>query len=90
LYSFFVFIKYILSNIKFGFKTTILIISKMNNDEILMRLKKHNDFFDSLKDCIEDKTVFNEARRYMILLFSELLKNNIVNNTKKEKVNSKL
>ena len=62
----------------------------MNNDEILMRLKKHNDFFDSLKDCIEDKTVFNEARRYLILLFSELLKNYIVNNTKKEKVNSKL
>jgi len=62
----------------------------MNNDEILTRLKKHNTFFNSLKDKIEDKEILNEARRYMILLFSELLKNNIVNNTKKEKVNSKL
>ena len=62
----------------------------MNNDEILMRLKKHNTFFNSLKDKIEDKEILNEARRYMILLFSELLKNNIVNNTKKEKLNSKL
>ena len=55
----------------------------MNNDEILMRLKKHNTFFNSLKDKIEDKEILNEARRYMILLFSELLKNNIVNDTKK-------
>tara|TARA_Y100000389_G_scaffold89972_1_gene86490 strand:+ start:1108 stop:1296 length:189 start_codon:yes stop_codon:yes gene_type:complete len=62
----------------------------MDNKEILRRIKKHNDFFDSLKDKIEDKEILNEARRYMILLFSELLKNNIVNNTKKEKVNSKL
>ena len=62
----------------------------MNNDEILMRLKKHNTFFNSLKDKIEDKEILNEPRRYMILLFSELLKNNIVNDTKKEKLNSKL
>ncbi len=62
----------------------------MNNDEILMRLKKHNTFFNSLKDCIEDKTVFNEAKRYMKLFFFELMKNNIVNDTKKEKLNSKL
>jgi len=54
----------------------------MDNEEILMRIKKHNVFFDSLKDQIEDKEILNEARRYMILIFSELLKNNIKKNMK--------
>jgi hypothetical protein len=59
----------------------------MDNEEILRRIKKHNAFFDSLKDQIEDKEILNEARRYMILLFSELLKNNI---KMSQKLNSKL
>ena len=59
----------------------------MDNDEILKRLEKHYVFFDSLKDQIEDKEILNEARRYMILLFSELLKNNI---KMSKKLNSKL
>jgi len=59
----------------------------MDNEEILRRIKKHNAFFDSLKDQNEDKEILNEARRYMILLFSELLKNNI---KMSQKLNSKL
>ena len=62
----------------------------MDNDEILKRLEKHYVFFDSLKDQIEDKTILNEVKIYMKLFFFELMKNNIVNDTKKEKLNSKL
>tara|TARA_E500000178_G_C16882571_1_gene689708 strand:+ start:387 stop:653 length:267 start_codon:yes stop_codon:yes gene_type:complete len=50
---------------------------KMDNEEILNRIKKHNLFFDSLKDQIEDKIILNKAKRYMELLFFELIKNNI-------------
>lgn len=54
----------------------------MDNEEILMRIKKHTIFFDSLKECIEDKEILNEAKRYMILIFSELLKHNLKNDMK--------
>lgn len=62
----------------------------MNNDEIFIRLKKHYLFFDLLKEQVEDKRIYTLAKRYMELLFFELMKNNIVNDTKKEKLNSKL
>ena len=47
-------------------------------------------FFAQYEDCIEDKGIVLLAKRYMELFFFELMKNNIVNDTKKEKLNSKL
>ncbi len=47
-----------------------------------MRIKKHTIFFDSLKECIEDKEILNEAKRYMELFFLELLKHNLKNDMK--------
>jgi hypothetical protein len=49
----------------------------MNNDEIFIRLKKHYLFFDLLKEQVEDKRIYTLAKRYMELLFFELIKNNI-------------
>ena len=49
----------------------------MNNDEIFQRLKKHYLFFDLLKDQVEDKRIYTLAKRYMEMLFFELIKNNI-------------
>tara|TARA_B100000674_G_scaffold97893_1_gene70691 strand:+ start:15576 stop:15719 length:144 start_codon:yes stop_codon:yes gene_type:complete len=46
--------------------------------------------FTQYEDCIEDKGIVLLAKRYMELFFFELMKNNIVNDTKKEKLNSKL
>ena len=63
---------------------------KMDNEEILRRIKLHNAFFAQYEDCIEDKEIVLLAKRYMELFFFELMKNNIVNDTKKEKLNSKL
>jgi len=63
---------------------------KMDNEEILRRIKLHNAMFTQYEDCIEDKGIVLLAKRYMELFFFELMKNNIVNNTKKEKLNSKL
>jgi hypothetical protein len=54
----------------------------MDNEEILMRIKKHTIFFDSFKECIEDKEILNEAKRYMELFFFELLKHNLKNDMK--------
>ncbi len=62
----------------------------MDNEEILRRIKLHNDLFTQYEDCIEDKGIVLLAKRYMELFFFELMKNNIVNDTKKEKLNSKL
>lgn len=62
----------------------------MDNEEILRRIKLHNAMFTQYEDCIEDKGIVLLAKRYMELFFFELMKNNIVNNTKKEKLNSKL
>ncbi len=54
----------------------------MDNEEILMRIKKHTIFFDSFKECIEDKEILKEAKRYMELFFLELLKHNLKNDMK--------
>ena len=62
----------------------------MDNEEILRRIKLHNDLFTQYEDCIEDKGIVLLAKRYMELFFFELMKNNIVNDTKKEKLKSKL
>ena len=62
----------------------------MDNEEILRRIKLHNALFTQYEDCIEDKGIVLLAKRYMELFFFELMKNNIVNDTKKEKLNSKL
>lgn len=62
----------------------------MDNEEILRRIKLHNAMFTKYEDCIEDKGIVILAKRYMELFFFELMKNNIVNDTKKEKLNSKL
>lgn len=62
----------------------------MDNEEILRRIKLHNALFTQYEDLIEDKGIVLLAKRYMELFFFELMKNNIVNNTKKEKLTSKL
>ena len=62
----------------------------MDNEEILRRIKLHNAIFTQYEDCIEDKGIVLLAKRYMELFFFELMKNNIVNDTKKEKLTSKL
>lgn len=54
----------------------------MDNEEILKRIKKHNLFFDSLKECIEDKEILNEVKKYMKLFFFELMKHNLKNDMK--------
>ena len=54
----------------------------MDNEEIMRRIKKHNLFFDSLKECIEDKEILNEAKKYMKLFFFELMKHNLKNDMK--------
>jgi len=54
----------------------------MDNDEIIMRLRRHNKFFDDLKDQVEDKRIYTLAKRYMELLFFELIKNNIKTQSK--------
>ena len=41
----------------------------MDNEEILMRIKKHTLFFDSLEGQIEDKDIVILARKYMELFF---------------------
>jgi len=58
----------------------------MDNDEILMRIKKHTIFFDSLEEFIEDKEILNKAKRYMELFFFELLKYNLKNEKPKSKL----
>lgn len=49
----------------------------MDTEEILKRIKLHNRFFDILGNEIEDKKILLLAKKYMELLFFELLKNNI-------------
>jgi len=62
----------------------------MDNEEILRRIKLHNAIFARYEDCIEDKGIVLLAKRYMELFFFEIMKNNIINDTKKEKLTSKL
>ena len=49
----------------------------MDNDEIINRIKKHYIFFRMIEEEVEDKNILKEAKKYMELLFFELLKNNI-------------
>ena len=58
----------------------------MDNDEIMMRLKRHNKFFDELKDKIDDQRIYILAKRYMEMLFFELLKYNLKNEKPKSKL----
>ena len=60
----------------------ILKYIKMDNDEIMMRLKRHNKFFEELKDKIDDQRIYILAKRYMEMLFFELIKNNIKTQSK--------
>ena len=48
----------------------------MDNDEILMRMKKHYIFFKSLEDKVS-KEILIECKKSMELLFLELLRNNM-------------
>jgi hypothetical protein len=48
----------------------------MDNDEIIMRIKKHYLFFETLQG-IADQDILDECVRVMELLFFSLLKNNI-------------
>ena len=48
----------------------------MDNDEILMRMKKHYIFFKSLEGKV-DKEILDECKKYMELLFLDLLRNNL-------------
>ncbi len=49
----------------------------MDNDEILMRMKKHYLFFLSLEGQVDDD-ILNECKKYMELLFLNLLRNNMM------------
>ena len=49
----------------------------MDNDEIMDRIKRHYLFFQMIEEDIKDKNILKEAKKYMELLFFELLKNNI-------------
>ena len=51
-------------------------IIKMDNDEILMRIKKHYFFLKSVEDKV-DKKIVNECKEHMEKLFFELLKYNL-------------
>lgn len=51
---------------------------EMDNDEILMRMKKHYLFFLSLEERVDDD-ILNECKKYMELLFLNLLRNNMMN-----------
>lgn len=54
----------------------------MESDEILMRIKRHYLFFDSIENSVEDKYILEQAKKYMEFLFFELLKNNLKNDMK--------
>lgn len=51
-------------------------IVKMENDEILMRIKKHYFFFKSVEDKV-DKKIIDKCKKLMEQLFFELLKYNL-------------
>ena len=48
----------------------------MENDEILIKIKKHYFFFKSVEDKV-DKKLVEDCKKYMELLFFELLKYNL-------------
>ena len=49
----------------------------MDNDEILMRMKKHYIFFQSLEGKVSDE-ILEECKKYMELLFLDLLRANLM------------
>ena len=49
----------------------------MKDDEIINRIKRHYLFFRMIEEDVEDKNILKEAKKYMELLFFELLKCNI-------------
>jgi hypothetical protein len=55
----------------------IFFFIEMDNDEILMRMKKHYLFFLSLEGQVDDD-ILNECKKYMELLFLNLLRNNMM------------
>ena len=48
----------------------------MDNDEILMRMKKHYIFFHSLEGKVDDE-ILEHCKKYMELLFLDLLRENL-------------
>lgn len=48
----------------------------MDNDEILKRIKKHYLFFKSIEGNVDQKLI-DECKKYMELIFFQLLKNNL-------------
>ena len=48
----------------------------MDNDEILIRIRKHYLFFKSIEGKVDQKLI-DECKKYMELIFFELLKNNL-------------
>ena len=54
----------------------------MESDEILMRIKRHYLFFDSIENSVEDKNILEKAKKYMEFLFFELLKNELKTHSK--------
>lgn len=48
----------------------------MDNDEILMRMKKHYLFFEGLREKVDDEIIV-QCIQAMEKLFLDLLKNNI-------------
>jgi len=49
----------------------------MDNDEILMRMKKHYLFFQSLEGKVSND-ILKECKKYMELLFLDLLRENLM------------
>jgi hypothetical protein len=49
----------------------------MENDEILMRMKKHYLFFQSLEGKVNDE-ILEQCKKYMELLFLDLLRENLM------------
>ena len=51
----------------------------MNNDEILIRIRKHYLFFKSIEGKVDQKLI-DECKKYMELIFFQLLKYNLTPN----------
>jgi len=49
----------------------------MENDEILIRMKKHYLFFQSLEGKVNDE-ILEQCKKYMELLFLDLLRENLM------------
>ena len=49
----------------------------MDSEEIILRIKKHSIFLKSIEPLVQDKEIYEKAKKYMELLFFEILKSNI-------------